>query len=297
MSLRARRRRRLMPAFALALGLGLVGCGGDSASESAAVPAASVASPPVPPPAPAEPEPTYTPPADWMERALAAAERARQGVVAIGWNPPGPLDARLEAGWLVAPDLVVTSNIVACEAREGTRLRVRTFGGDVVGASIEVEVGGCSGWEPGLALLRLERAVADPTLTLRTAGAPEVGEPLLAIGHANHARVLGGWLVAVGPMVGTEGAELFADIAVPVQLMRLDEWFGGGANGAPLVDLAGDVVAVLCCERDWGPQLRYDDAFAEPLLRRRLVLDSRYHVVGLWGDALRDALSAAGALG
>jgi hypothetical protein len=299
-----RARRRVIPhRIALALVLLVTGCasdvGDDAATESRASITADGSSPSVPAAVEAteEPEPAYAPPVDWQERALEAAERARQGVVAIGWNPPGPLDARLEAGWLVAPDLVVTSNLVACEAREGTQLRVRTFSGAVVAAGIEAEVGGCDGWDPGLALVRLERDVTDPVLILRTAGAPEVGEPLLAIGHANHARILGGWLVAVGPMVATEGTALLADVAVPVQLMRFDEWFGGGANGAPLIDLAGDVVAVLCCERDWGPQLRYDDAFAEPVLRRRIVLDSRYHVVGLWGEALRDALSTAGAIG
>jgi hypothetical protein len=258
---------------------------------AAPVPAepAPPSAPPTPPPQP-EPPPGYVPPEDWHERALATADRARRAVVAIGWDPPGPLSRRLEAGWLIEPDLVVTSNAVACDAREGTDLRVRTFGGTIVRATIERASGDCDGWSPGIALLRLARAVDGPTLSLRTGPEPEAGEPLLAIGHANHAAAVGGWLVGVGPMVRTEGDTLLADLGVPVRRDRVDDWFGGGSNGAPLIDLDGDVVAVLCCEMDWGPQLRYDDPISEPLLRRRIVLDARYYVAGLWGDALRREL-------
>ena len=234
---------------------------------------------------------SYSPPPDWEQRALDVADRARQAVVAIGWDPPGPLNRRLEAGWLIASDLVVTSNSVACEAQEGKNLRVRTFSGAFVRATIKESVGPCGQWGSGVALLRLAKEVQDPSLKLRGGGEPEVGEPLIVIGHANHAAALGGWLVAVGPMIGVEGDTLLVDIGVSVNAMRLDEWFGGGSNGAPLIDLNGEVVSVLCCEREWGPQLEYDDPISEPLLRRRIVLDERYFIAGLWGDALRSALS------
>jgi hypothetical protein len=265
----------------------------DTASTS---PAAEIAtgsdstSTTVAPPTTPAPDPAYSPPDDWHDRALATADEARRSVVAIGWKPPGMLRRRLETGWLLAPDLVVTSHTVACEARNGSNLRVRTFSGRLLSAEIDTEVGACDGWQPGIAVLRLAAEVDDPTLRLRAQGNPEIGEPLLAIGHANHAPNLGGWLVAVGPMVEVNGDAMLVDIGMSVTLSRIGEFFGGGSNGAPVIDLDGQVVAVLCCEREWGPALRYDDTISEPLLRSRLVLDGRYHVAGLSGDALRAAL-------
>jgi hypothetical protein len=290
--------RGLPVVLAAAVVLSACGAGEDAAgvdtvaaTETAAAPATVTPAPP--PPSPPEPPPGYSPPDDWYERALESADAARRAVVAIGWDPPGVLLRRIEAGWLIAPDLVITSDAVACDVREGRDLRVRTFDGTIVSATVEEIVGSCGGWEPGVARIRLSRAVDAPTLRLRPAGAPEAGEPLMAIGHANHAAAVGGWLVMVGPMAETQGDLLLADIGAPVIRWRFDEWFGGGSNGAPVIDLAGDVVAVLCCERDWGPQLRYDDAFAEPVLRRRLTIDGRYHVAGLWGEALRRAIGPA----
>lgn len=253
-------------------------------------PAPAPASPTPPPPPAPEPEPAYAPPEDWYEQALATADVARRAVVAIGWDPPGMLRRRLEAGWLAAPDLVITSNAVACEAQEGRDLRVRTFDGTILRATIERIVGACEQMGPGLAHLRLSRSVDAPTLLLRGGSPPEVGEPLMAIGHANHAAAVGGWLVMVGPMVRTEGDLLVADIGAPVSLGTFDQWFGGGSNGAPVIDLAGDVVAVLCCVRQWGPQLRYDDPLAEPVLRTRVTVDQRFYSGGIWGGALQRAM-------
>jgi len=289
--------RHVTVVLAAALALSACTSGEDAAAPEVAVSAEAPATPatvtptpaPAPPPPP-EPPPGYSPPEDWYERALATADVARRAVVAIGWEPPGMLRRRLEAGWLLEPDLVITSDAVACDIAEGRDLRVRTFDGTIVRASVEEVSGPCDGWQAGVARIRLSRAVDAPTLRLRTGAAPEAGEPLMAVGHANHAAAVGGWLVLVGPMVSTEDDTLLADIGAPVTRWRFDEWFGGGSNGAPVVDLAGDVVAVLCCERQWGPQLRYDDAFAEPVLRRRLTVDGRYHVAGLWGEALRRAV-------
>lgn len=295
-----RARQRIIIGLTAALALSACGAGEDAATQDTTADTTEVTAPsgagmsataPTSP-SPTEP-PTYRPPDDWYEQALDTADTARRAVVAIGWDPPGDLRRRIEAGWLSAPDVVITSHTVACEAKEGRDLRVRTFDGTIVRATIEATLGTCNGWDPGIALVRLERAVDAPTLQLRTGGAPVAGEPLLAIGHANHAAAVGGWLVMVGPMVRTEGDTLLADIGAPVTRFRFDEWFGGGANGAPLIDLRGDVVAVLCCEQDWGPQLQYDDAFAEPVLRSRLTIDSRYHVAGLWGDALLRAVGTA----
>lgn len=289
---------RLIPGL-LCGALLLLACGGEDTAGPDTTAASSSPSP-SPPPAPSdlappfpEREPQYVPPDDWQDRALSTAEAARQAVVAIGWNPPGMLNRRVEAGWLLSPTLVVTSNAVACDAEQGSDLGVRTFTGSIIRASIEAITGGCGGADPGVALIRLGSAADAPTLTLRSGDAPEAGEPLLGIGHANVASALGGWLVSVGPMVETEGPLLLADVGMPVVLWRIDEWFGGGANGAPLVDLNGDVVAVLCCERDWGPPTGFDDPIAEPLLRSRLVLDGRYYVAGLWGDALHEAIGDA----
>jgi len=152
----------------------LAGCasGTDGATDAPAAadtPAASSPAPPPPPPAPPEPEPAYAPPADWAERALASAETARGAVVAIGWRPGPPtmVMRRLETGWLVASDLVVTSHMVACEARSGTELRVRTIDGTLRRASVAEVIGGCGGWETAVGLLRLDRPVDAPTLTLR----------------------------------------------------------------------------------------------------------------------------------
>lgn len=287
--------------LATALAVSSCGAGEEVATQGGAEvpePSSTVApAPPLPPPAARGPEPEpqrdYSLPEDWHERALASADAARRAVVAIGWDPPGELRRRIEAGWLIAPDIVITSDAVACEVREGRDLRVRTFDGTIVAAALEEVVGTCDGFSPGIARLRLSRAVDAPTLQVRSGAAPVVGEPLMAIGHANHAAAVGGWLVMVGPLVQAGGDVLVADIGAPVTRWRFDEWFGGGSNGAPLIDLHGDVAAVLCCERNWGPDLRYSDAFAEPVLRRRLTLDERYHVAGLAGDALRRAVGTS----
>lgn len=299
----SRRRRRpsrtgSVATVALAVALLLSACGGedvgsalDEADAPAPPPAAAPAPAPAPPPEPEpEPEPRYTPPDDWYDRALASADEARRAVVAIGWDPPGPLRRRIEAGWLAGPDLVVTSNTVACEAQEGTDLRVRTFQGTILRATIERIVGPCDEGSPGLAHIRLSRSVDAPTLALRAGPAPEAGEPLLAIGHANHAAAVGGWLVMAGPMVQTQNDLLLVDVGAPVTLWSFDMWFGGGSNGAPVIDLDGEVVAVLCCERRWGPQLRYDDPLAEPVLRTRITVDQRSFSGGIWGEALRSAM-------
>lgn len=229
-------------------------------------------------------------PADWEERALASAESARKAVVAIGWDPPSIVNRRLETGWLLASDLVVTSNSVACDARRGSDLRVRTFDGAIRDAHVEEIVNGCGTNAPGAALVRLATSVDAPTLTLRTKGPPVVGEPLMAIGHANYAAQLGGWLVAVGPVVLSEADVVWADIGISVDWRRIDEFFGGGANGAPLVDLDGDVVAVLCCERDWAPPLGLDGPLAEPRLRTNVMIDAPFYVGGLSAAALRPVL-------
>jgi len=268
---------------------------GDAPSTSGtSVPAAPAAPAAPTPPAPPEPEPTYEPPSDWADRALASAELARRAVVAVGWRPGPPafVNRRLESGWLVAPDLVATSHEVACQARGGTELRVRTIDGTLRSASVLEVIGGCDTWEPGVGLLRLDRPVEAPTLTLRDDAPVEVGEPLLAIGHSNTSAVLGGWLVLAGPMVESDERWLWADIGAPVSLWRVDEFFGGGFAGGLVIDIDGQVVSVLCCERDWGPQLNLRRSpVAEPLLRSRLTLDEPYFVGGMSTDALRRALA------
>jgi hypothetical protein len=258
----------------------------------------ATAAAPAPPPAvtPAAPESpaAYAPPADWIDRALASAEVARTAVVAVGWRPgpPAIVMRRLETGWLVAPDVVVTSHVVACEAQQGSDLRVRTIDGTLRRASVAEIIGGCEPWESGLGLLRLDRPVDAPTLTLRDGDALEVGEPLLAIGHSNTSAVIGGWLVLAGPMVESDAQWLWVDIGAPVNLGRIDEFFGGGFAGAPVVDIDGRIVSVLCCERDWGPQLDLRRSpVADPVLRSRLTVDAPYFVGGMSTSALRDALA------
>ncbi len=297
-------RHRTFSATVVLTALMLAGCasGTDDLVEApaasdpptAAPPAPSPPPPPSAPPAPPEPEPAYAPPADWVDRALASAETARGAVVAVGWRPgpPAVVIRRLETGWLIAPDLVVTSHVVACEASKGTNLRVRTIDGTLRRASVAEVIGGCEQWGSGLGLLRLDRPVDAPTLTLRDEDPLEVGEPLLAIGHSNTSAILGGWLVLAGPMVEADAQWLWADIGAPVNLLRLDEFFGGGFAGAPVIDIDGRVVSVLCCERDWGPQLNLRDSpLAEPLLRRRLTVDAPYFVGGMSTSALRSALA------
>jgi hypothetical protein len=132
--------------LAAAVVLSACGAGEDAAgvdtvaaTETAAAPATVTPAPP--PPSPPEPPPGYSPPDDWYERALESADAARRAVVAIGWDPPGVLLRRIEAGWLIAPDLVITSDAVACDVREGRDLRVRTFDGTIVSATVEEIVG------------------------------------------------------------------------------------------------------------------------------------------------------------
>lgn len=225
-------------------------------------------------------------PADWEERALASAESARRAVVAIGWDPPSIVNRRLETGWLLASDLVVTSNSVACDARRGSDLQVRTFDGAVRDAHVEEIVNGCGTNAPGAALVRLATPVDAPTLTLRTKGPLAVGEPLMAIGHANYAAQLGGWLVTVGPVVIAGDEAVWADIGMSVDWRRIDEFFGGGANGAPLIDLDGEVAGLLCCERDWAPPVALDGPLAEPRLRTNLMIDAPVYIGGLSAASL-----------
>ena len=238
-----------------------------------------------------EPEPAYTPPPDWQERALEAAEQARQAVVAIGWNPPTIVLRRIEAGWLVAPDLVVTSPDVACEAREGQDLRIRTFDGQFRTATVETIEGPCSTWEPGVALLRLASAVDAPVLSVRTPAPLTVGEPLLAIGHSNQSAAIGGWLVLAGPVVEETSRWVWTDIGATVNYRRVGEFFGGGFAGAPVIDLDGEVVTVLCCEQDWGPRVDFRRSpLADPVLRRRLTIDESYFTGGMDTASLAAAL-------
>ncbi len=274
----------------------LSSCATDPGPVTGGAPAAAGMTDPVPaaPPAPPEPEPAYGPPADWADRALASAEVARRAVVAVGWRPGPPAGAerRLESGWLVAPDLVVTSHEVACQAREGSGLRVRAIDGTRRSASVLEVIGGCETWQPGVGLLRLDGPVDAPTLTLRDSVPLQVGEPLIAIGHSNTSAVLGGWLVLAGPVVESDESWVWADIGAPVRLWRIDEYFGGGFAGGLVLDIDGQVVSVLCCERDWGPQLNIRRSpVAEPLLRSRLTLDEPYFVGGMSTEALRRTLT------
>ena len=268
----------------------------DEDEQAGPAPATAPEQEPVPEPEPEpEPEPAYAPPDDWLERGLASAEVARRAVVAVGWRPPSVALRRLEAGWLVAPDMVATSPAVACDALQGTGLRVRTFAGEFRSATVVEEPTDCGGWEPGIALLRLDRPVDAPDWRLRDASALEVGEPLLAIGHANSATAIGGWLVLAGPVVRANDSVVWADIGAPVNYTRVNEFFGGGSAGAALIDIDGALVSILCCEQDWGPQVTLRGSrLAEPLLRRRVVLDEPYFVGGLAPAALERELISAG---
>lgn len=260
----------------------------DGESESDAASEAGPEAAPEP-----EPEPAYAPPADWPERALASADVARRSVVAIGWKPPTEVLRRMEAGWIVSPTIIATSPEVACDAQQGTGLRVRTFAGEFRNASIVRMPDACGRGDIGVALLRLDRPVEAPPWTTRDGTTLEVGEPLIAIGHSNTALAIGGWLVLAGPVVHTTPGEVWADIAAPVRYQRINEFFGGGSAGAAVIDLNGALVTILCCERDWGPQinLRRSD-LAEPLLRRRVTLDEPYFVGGPSPAALDAALAA-----
>ena len=96
----------------------------------------------------------------------------------------------------------------------------------------------------------------------------------------------------------TDARWLWADIGAPVSAERIDAFFGGGFAGAPVIDIEGRVVSVLCCERDWGPQLNLRESpVAEPLLRERLVIDVPYFVGGMSTGALRAALAPHTAAG
>lgn len=265
---------------------------GEGAAETDDAPAApsppSTPSPQEPEP---EPEPAYEPPADWQERALIAADAARRSVVAVGWRPPTQVLRRLESGWLVAPDLVVTSPDVACEAQQGADLRIRTFDGQFRNATVEAIEGTCTTWEAGVALLRLATPVDAPTLNVRTPSPLTVGEPLLAIGHSNQSAAVGGWLVLAGPVVEQTDVWVWTDIGATVDYRRTGEFFGGGFGGAPVVDLNGEVVTALCCERDWGPSIDFRRTpLADPVLRRRLAIDEPYFTGGMDTAALRAAI-------
>ena len=241
-----------------------------------------------------EPEPAYVPPSDWQERALAAADVARRSVVAIGWRPPTDVLRRMEAGWLVGPTTVATSPDVACDAQQGTGLRVRTFAGEFRTATVLTPPASCGRGDVGVALLRLDRPVEAPAWTLRRTTPLEVGEPLLAIGHANTAAAIGAWLVLAGPVVHATGDVVWADIAAPVRYQRINEFFGGGSSGAAVIDLDGALVTILCCEIEWGRQVSLRrSALAEPLLRRRVTLDEPYFVGGPSPAELAAALSGA----
>lgn len=282
---------------------------GDAATDDASDDASAVASTPdeapeepsepdpAPEPAPEpepEPEPAYAPPADWEERAVAAADVARRSVVAIGWRPPTEVLRRMEAGWLIDPTTVATSPDVVCDAQRGTDLRVRTFAGEFRTATIVALPDTCGRGDVGVALLRLDRPVEAPTWRPRGTTPLEVGEPLLAIGHANTAAAIGGWLVLAGPVVHATDDVVWADIAAPVRYQRINEFFGGGSSGAAVIDLDGALVTILCCEIEWGPQvnLRRSER-AEPLLRRRVTLDEPYFVGGPSPAALAAALSSS----
>lgn len=221
---------------------------------------------------------------------LAMVTEARRSVVAVGWEPEGPVRRRLESGWLASSDTVVTSHKVACDAMSGRNLQVRTLDGDLLRGVVEHIDRPCGRGGAGLGIIRIERRVDATALKVSAGEGPKAGEALVAVGHANSAAALGGWLAVVGPMVHREGDMLLVDLGVPVVLETFDMWFGGGYNGAPVLNLAGEVVAVLCCERPSGPQLRYYDPPAAPDIHRHLVLDHRYIAEGVGGRTLEDVM-------
>ena len=116
-----------------------------------------------------------------------------------------------------------------------------------------------------------------------------LGVSLLAIGHPATASAEGGWLVTAGPFVRTEDRALWADLVAPT---GGGGFFEGGMSGAPILDLQGEVVAFVCCQQPWGPQLSIANAEpAEVLLRRHVVVDERAWHGGTTASAVRAALA------
>lgn len=247
----------------------------DPATDTAAAPE------PAPEPEP-EPEPPYPP--DWHERALDIAAASRPAVVAIGWVPPDLAMGRVETGFLVAEDLVVTSGEVGLAGEEHT-LGVRTFDGQRRQASVVYR-----GPEYlGVSVLQLDAPVDGPTLRFGDETELVAGAPLLAIGHPASASAEGGWLVTAGPFVRIEDRALWADLVAPI---GGGGFFEGGMSGAPVLDLAGAVVAVACCQQPWGPQLSIANAEpAEVLLRRHVVVDERSWHGGATATVTRAAIA------
>lgn len=220
---------------------------------------------------------------DWRTIALKNLQNTRQAVVAIGWEPapPAQVNRRLEAGWIASPDTIITSSTVACEAARGKNLTVRTLDGRTVAAEVSPGPDNCMPWSEGIGILKLsEQLHGIPQLPIRDSPL-KPGEPLLAIGHANASAKLGGWLVLAGPHIAQEGHLVWADIGAPINHLRIDEFFGGGYNGAPVTDIHGAIVTILCCERDWAGQLNIvHSPLADPRLRSALTLDEPYFVGG-----------------
>jgi S1-C subfamily serine protease len=281
--------RRRLTAHVTLVALALTGCSDgrepdplpavdDPAPAAAPAPAVEPDATPAEQPAPAP----Y--PDDWYDQALAAAEAARPAVVAIGWTPPELQMGRLETGFLVSSTLVVTSAAVG-QAGESNRLKVRLIDGTFRDATVLHRSG--EQWM-GVALLELDSPVDAPTLELADDTALERGAPLLAIGHPNIAYAAGGWLVTVGPVTSISPGEVWADIVAPA---TGDGFFEGGSSGAPLIDLDGQVVGLVCCSREWGPAPTYETAFvSEVLLRRHIVHDLREWHGGPSAQTIRSAL-------
>jgi S1-C subfamily serine protease len=275
----------------LLIALVLSGCGaGREPDPVAAADSERTPAQPLEPNAPPAEEPAAEPPApapypdDWYDRALAVAEAARPAVVAIGWTPEELPMGRLETGFLVSPDLVVTSAVVG-QAGESNRLQVRLIDGTFRDASVLHRSG--EQWM-GVALLQLDSPVDAPTLELAEDTDLVLGAPLLAIGHPNVAYAEGGWLVTVGPVTSANRSEVWADIVAPA---TGDGFFDGGSSGAPLINLDGRVVGLVCCNREWGPAPTYETAFvSEVLLRRHIVHDLREWHGGPSAAAIRAQL-------
>lgn len=193
------------------------------------------------------PEPAVDAPADdgaWRAAAETVAERARPAVVAV---LKADHDWPAATGFLVADDLVVTERDVVVFDGQTLPLMVRTFDGRNIAAQPIWTADG-----QGAALLQLaEPAEGIEPLELGSARELAFQQTLVTIGHPQLGEQTGGWQVFAGSF--HQRQDIVAWAHLPGQFGN-DNGYRDGMVGSPILDLDGNVVALMCCEKVFSQQ-------------------------------------------
>ncbi len=163
------------------------------------------------------------------ERATVAAlyERVSEAVLRV----ESPEGAPIGTAWLAGPTLAITNEHVATPARDGDRVMLRLRDGRVIGSRIIEESGRTA---DDLTILRLDAPVdIEPLRVARMNVGLDV--PVFFVGHP-------GWMEQ--PWITGLGVTTRYDARHPNRMLTTVP-AEAGASGSPVINLEGEVVAIL----------------------------------------------------